>query len=167
MAAMIISCQLFEAYLFCPLKCWLRSRAEPVTGNKYAEWTRAHKEAYYKEGLKRAVAAFAESARAINPPIISDNFKDATWRFATDVRLWTHDLESRLLAVEKVPSEGRGRPIQLIPYHFAFENPTPFSTVFGQMMKTAKSGFGQNFSTSFRPFPIRALCITAATRRSF
>ena len=119
---MIISCQLFEAYLFCPLKCWLRSRAEPVTGNKYAEWTRAHKEAYYKEGLKRAFAAFAESARAINPPIISDNFKDATWRFATDVRLRTHDLESRLLAVEKVPSEGRGRPIQLIPYHFAFEN---------------------------------------------
>jgi hypothetical protein len=102
---MIISCQLFEAYLFCPLKCWLRSRAEPVTGNKYAEWTRARKEAYYKEGLKRAFGAFPESASAIDPPIISNNFKGATWGFATDVRLRTHDLESRLLAVEKVPSE--------------------------------------------------------------
>ena len=119
---MIISCQLFEAYLFCPLKCWLRSRAEPVTGNKYAEWTRARKEAYYKEGLKRAFGAFPESASAIDPPIISNNFKGATWGFATDVRLRTHDLESRLLAVEKVPSEGRGRPTQFIPYHFAFEN---------------------------------------------
>ena len=91
-AAMIISCQLFEAYLFCPLKCWLRSRAEPVTANRYAEWARAHKEAYYNEGLKRAVAVFAESARAINPPITSNNFRDATWRFAIDVRLRTHDL---------------------------------------------------------------------------
>jgi predicted RecB family nuclease len=122
MAAMIISCQLFEAYLFCPLKCWLRSRAEPVTGNKYAEWTRAHKEAYYKEGLKHAFAAFAESDHAINPTIISDNFRDATWLFTTDLRLRTHDLESCLLAVEKVPSEGRGRPVQFIPYRFAFEN---------------------------------------------
>ena len=119
---MLISCQLFEAYLFCPLKCWLRSRAEPVTVNKYAEWTRARKEAYYKDGLKHAFAAFAESDRAISPTIISDNFREATWLFATDVRLRTHDLESRLLAIEKVPSEGRGRAIQFIPYHFAFEN---------------------------------------------
>ena len=63
MAAMIISCQLFEAYLFCPLKCWLRSRAEPVTGNKYAEWTRAHKEAYYREGLKRDRMLFRRLTR--------------------------------------------------------------------------------------------------------
>jgi hypothetical protein len=119
MAAMIISYQLFEAYLFCPLKCWLRSRAEPIAGNKYAEWTGARKEAYHhKEGVKRAFAPFAESARA-NPAIISNNFRDAMWRFATDVRLRTRDLESRLLAVEKVPSKGRGRPIQFIPYHFA------------------------------------------------
>jgi predicted RecB family nuclease len=122
MAAMIISCQLFEAYLFCSLKCWLRSRAEPVTGNKYAEWSRRHNEAYYKEGLKHAFAAFAETDRAINPTITSSNFREATWLFASDVRLRTHDLESRLLAVEKVPSEGRGSPIQFIPYHFAFEN---------------------------------------------
>jgi predicted RecB family nuclease len=121
MAEMNISSQLFEAYLYCPLKCWLHSRAETVSGNIYAEWAQVHKEAYYKDGLKRALATFPESARAINPPI-STNYKDTTWRFAIDVRLRTNDLESRLLAVESIPSEGRGRPVQFIPYHFEFAN---------------------------------------------
>ena len=35
---MIVSLPLFEAYLECRTKCWLRSRAEPSTGNLYAEW---------------------------------------------------------------------------------------------------------------------------------
>jgi predicted RecB family nuclease len=87
----------------------------------YAEWARAHKEAYYKDGLKRAFETLPEIARAINPPI-SKNLKDAKWRLAVDVRLRTNDLESRLLAVETMPSEGPGRPVQFIPYHFEFAN---------------------------------------------
>ena len=102
-------------------KCWLRSRAEPTAGNIYAEWARAHNETYYKDGLKRLLAMFPESARAIDPPI-SQYFKDATWRFAIDVRLRTNDLDSRLQAVERLPSEGRGRPVQFIPYRFEFAN---------------------------------------------
>jgi predicted RecB family nuclease len=62
---------------------------------------------------------FPETARAINPPI-STTSKDATWRLAIDVRLQANELESRLLPVERVPSEGRGRPVQFIPHHFAF-----------------------------------------------
>ena len=62
-----------------------------------------------------------ESDRAIGPPI-SKNSKDATWRIAIDVRLRTNDLESRLHGVERIPSEGRGRTIQFIPYRFEFAN---------------------------------------------
>ena len=121
MVEMNISSQLFEAYLYCPTKCWLQSRGETVSGNMYAEWARTHKEVYYKEGLKRAFEIFPETVRAINPPI-SKSFKDARWRLAIDVRLQTNELESRLLHVERVPSEGRGRPVQFIPYHFEFAN---------------------------------------------
>jgi hypothetical protein len=49
---MIVSSQLFEAYLECSPKCWLRSRNESTAGNAYAEWARAQKEAYYEAGLK-------------------------------------------------------------------------------------------------------------------
>src|SRR5689334_12498415 len=110
MVAMNITTQLFEAYLHCQTKCWLRSRRETVSGNIYAEWARSHRDAYHKDGLKRAFEMFPETARAINPPISSS--KDVTWSFAIDVRLQANELESRLLAVERVPSEGRGRPVQ-------------------------------------------------------
>jgi hypothetical protein len=53
---MIVSSQLFEAYLECSTKCWLRSRAEPVTGNVYAAWARQEKETYLDYGLKRLLA---------------------------------------------------------------------------------------------------------------
>src|SRR5262245_8867973 len=116
---MNLSSELFEAYLCCPLKCWLQSRAEPASGNMYPEWVRARKEVYYKEGVARAFAGVPESARSINPPI-STKFKDATWRLAIDARLRTKDLQSRLLAVEKIPSKECGRPVQFVPYHFVF-----------------------------------------------
>src|ERR1700720_1630749 len=118
---MIISSQIFEAYLECPTKCWLRSRAEPITGNVYAEWARTQNEAYCEGGLKRLLAMLPESDRAMRPPI-SKNSKDATWRIAFDVRLRTNDLESRLQAVERIPSEGRRGPAQFIPYRFEFAN---------------------------------------------
>ena len=118
---MIVSSQLFEAYLECSTKCWLRSRAEPASGNIYAEWARPQNETYLEYGLKRSFATVPESDRATAPPI-PKNSKDATWRLAIDVRWGTRELESRLHAVERIPSEGRGRPAQFIPYRFEFAN---------------------------------------------
>ena len=53
---MIVNSHLFEAFLECSTKCWLRSRAESITGNAYAEWVRAQNEAYCEGGLKRLFA---------------------------------------------------------------------------------------------------------------
>jgi predicted RecB family nuclease len=118
---MIVSSSLFEAYLECPTKCWLRSRAEPAAGNAYAEWARTQNDAYYEDGLKRLLARFPENVHAIAPPI-SRHLKNATWRFAIDVRLRANDLESDLQAVERRTSEGRDKPLQFIPYRFEFAN---------------------------------------------
>ena len=85
---MIVSSQLFEAYIECPTKCWLRSRVEPPTGNVYAEWARAQNEAYRRDALRRLLAVLPEGDRAMGPPI-SKGSKDATWRIAIDVRLRT------------------------------------------------------------------------------
>ena len=91
---MIVSSQLFEAYIECPTKCWLRSRAEPAGENVYAEWVRGKNETYRQDGLKVLLARFPESECAIGP-LISRNSKDATWRIAVDVRLQTNELASR------------------------------------------------------------------------
>jgi predicted RecB family nuclease len=118
---MIISSSLFEAYLECPTKCWLRARDEPGTQNTYAEWSRLRNETYYETGLKRLLATFPESDRAIAPRIF-DYAKEATWRLAVDVRLQMDGLESRLQAIERTASVGRTRSIQFIPYRFKFSN---------------------------------------------
>src|SRR5262245_19363675 len=118
---MIVSSSLFEAYLECDTKCWLRARAEPGTGNIYAEWVRLKNEAYYEDGRKRLVAMFPANGHALAPPL-SQHAKDSMWRVATDVRLQTNRLASSLQGIEKMPSEKRNRPLQFIPYRFQFTN---------------------------------------------
>jgi hypothetical protein len=87
-----ISSQLFESYLECFTKCWLRSGAEPATGNVYAEWIRAQKETYLRDRLKRLLQSPSESDCVTAPPI-PKNAKDVTWRLAIDVR-WKQEIWS-------------------------------------------------------------------------
>ena len=118
---MIVSSPLFEAYLECSTKCWLRSRAEPKTPNAYAEWASLQNETYYQDRIKCLLEMFPESDRVIAPSI-SKHAKDAAWRIATDVHLRMNGLETYLQAVERRPIEARGRPAQFIPYRFRFAN---------------------------------------------
>ena len=118
---MIISSQLFERYLQCPTKCWLRSHAEPPAGNSYAEWVGARDRAYLQDGLKRLLMNVPESDCATAPPI-AKNPKDFTWRLASYVRCKTNEVESCLQTVERVPAKGRGRSAIFIPYRFEPSN---------------------------------------------
>jgi predicted RecB family nuclease len=118
---MIVSSQLFEAYLECSTKCWLRSRDEPTAGNAYTLWARAQNEAYCDGALKHLLATIPENDHAIAPPI-SEHLNDATWRLAIDVRLRANNLEARLRALKRMPSEARGRPVEFVPYRFEFAN---------------------------------------------
>jgi len=64
---MIVSSQLFEDYIECATKCWLRSRAEPAAGNVYAEWDRTQNESYRQDALKKLLAGLPEGDRAMGP----------------------------------------------------------------------------------------------------
>jgi predicted RecB family nuclease len=115
---MIITSHSFDAYLKCPTKCWLRSRAELSAENGYADSVCAENEAYRAE---RLLADFPESDRVVASPSLQ-NLNDASWRFAIDVRLRVHGMEAQLQAIERMPSDGRGRPAQFIPYRFEIAN---------------------------------------------
>src|SRR5207248_5066406 len=103
-ASMIITSYLFDAYLKCPTKCWLRSRAELSAGNCYADSVYAENEAYRAEELARLFASFPGNDRAIASPSLQ-NLSDASWRIAIDVRLRVHDMEAQLQAIERIPSD--------------------------------------------------------------
>jgi CRISPR/Cas system-associated exonuclease Cas4 (RecB family) len=53
---MKITPDLFDAFLKCPTKCWLRVVGEPTSGNAYAEWVQAQNESYRAEAAKRLTA---------------------------------------------------------------------------------------------------------------
>jgi predicted RecB family nuclease len=121
---MKISPDVFEAYLKCPTKCWLRSTGEPSTGNTYSEWVKTQNGSYRTIGTERLLAEFPKDEVLLSPDI--ENFKGAKWRlassFAVRAQMDSCVLESELHAVERGPAEGRGKPVQFIPTRFLFTN---------------------------------------------
>jgi predicted RecB family nuclease len=145
---MRITPAIFDAFLKCATKCHLRSLGEIGSGNEYADWVRGQNESYQREAARRLQEAVPETERVVAPPA-TENLKAAKWRLAVDLTLQipyrpAHSqvreappneeiaepggpcaeqlLESRLHAVERVPSEGRGKPAQFVPIRFVFRN---------------------------------------------
>ncbi len=138
---MTITPRLFEAFLKCPTKCWLRFTGEPPAGNAYAEWVQTETESYRADAARRLIANAPEAECAIAPA--STDLKTAQWRFAVDIELRSSrgneaqtsspeinqslltsaaTVESRLHAVERIPSEGRGKAAQFIAIRFIYRN---------------------------------------------
>ena len=117
---MKITTSLFHAHVKCPTKCWLRFTGESATGNAYAEWVQSQTESYYAAVMQRLRSEVAQDECAIAPS--QESLKTAEWRLGLDVDATSQNLETRLHAVERVPSEGRGKPAQFIPTRFVFTN---------------------------------------------
>ena len=121
---MKITPAVFEAYLNCPTKCWLRATGEAATGNTYAEWVQAQNASYREIGTARLLAASPQDEVARSPDM--ENIKAATWRLASSLAVLAEmdscAVESELHAVERVPSGGRGNAAQFIPIRFVFTN---------------------------------------------
>jgi len=157
--SMTIIPSLFEAFLKCPIKCWLRATSEIASGNTYAEWVRTQNESFRATETERLLAEAPEGEPARSPS--RENLKAGKWRLAVDIVVQAtlptpsggasypsptnpgsstnptdssnsgpratrlsevFALETRLHAVERVPSEGRGKPAEFIPIRFVFTN---------------------------------------------
>lgn len=119
--SMVITTHLFEAFLKCPTKCYLRSLGEKVTENPYVDWVRTKTKFYQSDGVRRLVEGLTENERVIAPPA-TKSLKVAKSRLAVDFVARAQNLESVLHAVERVPSKEQGLPAQFIPIRFIFAN---------------------------------------------
>ncbi len=117
---MTITPRLFEAYLRCPTKCWLRSTGETASGNVYAEWVHSQDEGARVEGINRVNANALDGEVTAAPP--PESMKTATWRWATDVIARAENIEARIPVVERVPSQGRGKAALFVPVLFVWRN---------------------------------------------
>ena len=118
---MINSTPIFEAYLKCPSKCWFLFFGKKGDANIYSDFVRNQNNAYRAAGLERLMAKTQRSECVVMPsaPV---NIKTAAWLLAVDFIATNENLESRLHAVERVPSDGQGKPVQFIPIRFIYTN---------------------------------------------
>ena len=72
---------LFEAFLKCRTKCWLRSQGETDGGNEYANWVESQNESYRIEAAKRLAADSPPDDCAIITPQ-PEILKSAQWRLS-------------------------------------------------------------------------------------
>ncbi|HEX7569478.1 MAG TPA: TM0106 family RecB-like putative nuclease, partial [Verrucomicrobiae bacterium] len=89
---MTITPSLFEAFLKCPTKCWLRFANEPPSGNPYAEWVQGETESYRAAVAKQFTANMPEgecaafcSSRREEAQTSAETLKTAKWRLAMDI----------------------------------------------------------------------------------
>jgi hypothetical protein len=104
-----INSHLFEAYLKCPTKCFLRSLGETGTENSYANWASAQHLSYSSEGIKQLVKGFAEDD-VITGTIDSDEKRSPKWRLTASgqenvdrhevLQRWCQEVDNELLIVE-------------------------------------------------------------------
>ncbi len=118
---MQITSGLFDAYLKCPTKCFLRSKGEQGVGNAYAEWVQTRDESYRNDGIRCLQERMAQDECVIRPPS-AGNLKAAKWRLAVDFMAHAQDCESGIDVLERIPLERRGGSAQFIPIRFVFNN---------------------------------------------
>jgi hypothetical protein len=75
---MKITPDVFEAYLKCPTKCWLRSTDETSAGNTSSEWVKARNDSHRVNETRRLVAESPNDAVVLSPDM--KDFKAAKWR---------------------------------------------------------------------------------------
>ena len=146
---MRITSRLFEAFLKCPLKCYLRSIDEPDSTSAYAAWVRRQDESYQSKATER----LQNDGECVVGSAATGNLSSGKWHLALDVvaqvnfepntaksrdsydgvrQIDSHLgqpegqrsrplLESRLHGLERFPS-GRGKAAQFIPIRFIFRN---------------------------------------------
>src|SRR3989442_945645 len=98
---MLVTYRLFEAYLKCPTKCFLRSADETAPENSYAEWIRLEHESYRSEGIKHLMSGVPQDAISFDQ-FDSKNLRLAGWHLAANQIARTSHLESNIHVVERV-----------------------------------------------------------------
>ena len=118
---MTITSALFEAYLKCPTKFFLRSIPERGEGNEYADWVQTQNDEYRGAGIKRLAEEYAPE-ECVAGMLDAADLKTGKWRLASNIAIREYDLETSIHAVERDPSGARGKGVQLIPIRFVSNN---------------------------------------------
>jgi predicted RecB family nuclease len=166
----VVTSRLLEAFLACPVKCYLLSEGEVPAGTEYSAWAAAREESYRREGIRKL------TSEEKNPDIASSEpglWEHESWRFAIGETVRTQSWETEIALVQRIPQGGtpsRFVPIRFVPNNrlsasdktmAAFE---AFSLAKASGTKTgaAKIVHGEKLAT----FSVNAAALSRAVHRS-
>jgi hypothetical protein len=113
---MKITSDVFEAYLKCPTKCWLRSTGEPSAGGTYPEWVKAQNDSYRTTGTERLLAESPKDEVVLSPDM--ENVKGAKWRLASGLGgAGADEFLCPRIRTPRGRTRARRRPRQASPVH--------------------------------------------------
>src|ERR1700739_132420 len=92
---MPLTSPLFEAYLKCQTKCFLRSLNERPAANRYSDWVRTRQASYLSEGIKRLTQGAAQT-ECITRPVTGQDVQSVKWRLAVETTVRAQSLESTI-----------------------------------------------------------------------
>ena len=118
---MNITSKLFEAYLKCPTKCFLRSRGEAGAGNEYADWVPAQTEFYRYDRIKDLKYIAARDGR-ITTAALTEDPRVTEREYAFDLVARAANLESHIHFIERIPPKDPDKPAQFVPTRFIYTN---------------------------------------------
>ena len=75
---MKITADVFEAFLKCPTKCWLRASAELDSGNAYAAWVKSQTTSFRTTQIERILSETAKDDCMVSPQ--PEKLKTDKWR---------------------------------------------------------------------------------------
>src|SRR6266446_2573677 len=116
---MKITSRMFDAFLKCHTKCYLRSLGEVEAGNAYATWVQTQNESYHDAEVERLRRDTPPCDLVVSTPV--DDFKTAKWRLAVNAVAHT-DMGPDIQALERLPAEGRGKSARFVPIRFVPNN---------------------------------------------
>jgi predicted RecB family nuclease len=108
-----ITSRLFETYLACPTKCFLRSIGEAEKGNAFTSWAEMRTEAYRLEGAKRLTAGHSLEFDTSHPE--PSHWRNAQWDFALNRVVRAQSLEASIHVVQRIPAHGKDNSLQFVP----------------------------------------------------
>jgi hypothetical protein len=116
----LITSHLFEAYLFCPTKCFLLAAHEATSDNSYSEWAKHRNAIYRRTGIKRLTADFDQDGIIYSPN--TNQLQRLPWNLAVNSVICTQGLETSIDVIECLSTDDQGKTIQCMPYSFLWAN---------------------------------------------
>jgi len=115
----IITTGLFEDYINCPMKCFLRASQEKEAEDSYTIWLKKQDNSYQQSEVIRLASKFKEKDITINPSV-SKKLKNVDWFLAIDLTTQIQNLKTQIQVIERQPPELSGSVAQFIPIRFTF-----------------------------------------------